>query len=403
MPLVGCGSNRGPAKDHANRAELCASSRPVEGPLNPRPLTGCRALSMPWLGSARSLEVQVRRLLVAGFAALAVLLGLVATTGVASAAAPVLSDTQLCLSAKAALAALGVGDTAGLAAANAAVASACATVTTGTSGGDADWRHRRSGTSGGVTSTPCTVDHNPHAPGCQDSGPIYGGPRGGGYGGGYGGSWHPGLPWGGSPTLYGHQLWLNANLGLDICGYGNSYDTFLGRNLVHRSDIDRYLGRSRWQSLYSSDCNSNLAVIPGGLTLVNGNLLNLSLLGLQGAGTVNVCDYPSYDIFNSRLGGRYGNRWDSVRNRFGGNAFNVYRQLRVNARCTTVIVPSSTTIVQQPAQTLEAAPSTDPAPAVAPSADDGASKPMASGPVPSGAVQTGGDSIGFVLAHNRAV
>lgn len=284
----------------------------------------------------------MRRLLVAGFAALAVLLGLVATTGVASAAPPV-----------------------------------------GCTDHDA--------------TTACTwPTHVPHPGGAGDHHFPGGGPLGGG--------WRPGanIPWGG-PTLYGHQLWLQANLGLDICGYGNSYDTFIGRNSVHRSDIDRYLGRARWQTLYSSDCNSGLAVVPNGLSLVNGNLLNLSLLGLSGAGTVDVCDYPDYNVFSSRYGGRFGNRWDSVRNHFGSNGFNIYRQLRVNARCTTVMVPSSTTIVQQPAQTLEAAPSTDPAPAVTPSADDGASKPMASGPVPSGAVQTGGDSIGFVLAHNRAV
>jgi len=325
----------------------------------------------------------VRRLLVAGLAALAVTLGLVATTGVASAdpgdhgrdrGAPCTTSTGVagflhlgvCV-------AIGVGGS------------------TGTGGGSrvpcvplVAGHHLENGV--------CVADHN----GGGNGGP-WGGP-GGNHGnpGGYGGGWHPGLPWGGSPTLYGHQLWLNANLGLDICGYGNSYDLFLNRNLQHRSDIDRYLGRGRWQSLYTSDCNSNIAVIPGGLTLVNGNLLNLQLLGLNGAGTVNVCDYPDYNVFNDRFGGRFGNRWDTVRNHFGSNGFNTFRQLRVNARCTTIVMPSSTTIVQDPATTTYAAP--------APSGNDAASDPA---PLPAiapvKAPSTGGWDSASLLAHARVV
>lgn len=200
--------------------------------------------------------------------------------------------------------------------------------------------------------------------------------------------------------MYGHQLWLNANLGLDICG-DTSYDRFLSRNMVHRSDIDRYLGRARWQTLYSSDCNSSLAVIPGGLTLVNGNLLNLSLLGLSDAGTVNVCSYPDWTTLNSRFGSRYGSRWDSVRNRFGGNAFNVYRQLRVNARCTTVMVPSSTTIVPQPNTVYNASPTTDP------TGNEAASDPAPAASLPAiapaKAPSAGGWDSASLLAHARVV
>jgi hypothetical protein len=288
----------------------------------------------------------MRRLLVAGIAALAVVLGLVVSTGVASAAP------------------------------------------------SAGWTHCVPNT----TSTPPVTcpTHVPHPGNGDHHWP------GGGVGNN-GGHWIPGgnLPWGG-PTLYGHQLWLNAQLGLDICGYGNSYDTFLNRNLSHRSDIDRFLGRGRWQSLYTSDCNSSLAVVPNGLSLINGNLINLSLLGLQGAGTVDVCDYPSYDVFNSRFGSRFGNRWDNVRNRFGSNGFNVYRQLRVNAHCTTIVMPSSTTIVQQPQQTLQAE-----APVADPSGNDAASAPapLASGPLPAiapaKAPNEGGFDLAYLLAHAR--
>jgi hypothetical protein len=303
----------------------------------------------------------MRRLLVSGFAALAVLLGLVITTGVAS-AAPSSGPPAACTD------------------------KDSFTVCPERDRGRGDGLHER------ADHVPANVYVCPLVNGtrrCNPGGPI----RGGG--------WHPGAPWGG-PALYGHQLWVEANLGLDICGYGNSYDTFLNRNLRYRSSIDRLLGRNRWQSLYSSDCNSGLAVLPGGLSLINGSYLNLDQLGLQGAGTVNVCSYPDWTTFDSRFGGRFGNRFGVVRNRFGGNAFNEFRQLRVNAHCTTVMLPSSTTIVQQPTVT-ETATAEAPAPADDPSAADGASKPLASGPVPSGAVATGGDSPAWVLAHNQAV
>jgi hypothetical protein len=292
----------------------------------------------------------MRRLLVSGFAALAVLLGLVLTTGVASAQGTTDPAPPACV--------------------------------------------------------PSAANHFCHT----GNGGIHHGPIGGpgfpGHGVG-GGHWIPGgnLPWGG-PTLYGHQLWLQANLGLDICGFGNSYDTFTSRNLRYRGDIDRYLGRARWQSLYSSDCASSIAVVPNGLSLVNGQYLNLDLLGVQGGGLQSVCAFPSYDVFNSRLGGRFGNRWDSVRNRFGSNGFNEFRELRRQAHCTIVTVPSSTTIVQQPTTVTEAAPApADPST----SGDDGASnpQPLASSPqalpAPAVAPNNGGDSLAWVFAHNRAV
>lgn len=327
----------------------------------------------------------MRRLLVAGLAALAVVLGLTLSVGTAFAAAPALRNPDCDR----------VANQTGACAPDAGIHL----------GVSADV-----GVGGSTTTTvvPCPVgQHHNHAGVCVPDGVGLPGDGDhhwpGGYpGGGYGGNWHPGLPWGG-PSLYGHQLWVEANLGLDICGYGNSYDTFLNRNLRYRSSIDRLLDRNRWQSLYSSDCNSGIAVLPGGLALVNGNLINLDLLGLQGGGLQSVCSYADYNVFSDHFRGRFGNRFDSVRNRFGSNGFNVYRQLQNNARCTTIVMPSSTTIVQAPNTTTYAAPAdpsgndaaSAPAPAVA--------APLASGPVPSGAVQTGGDSPAWVLAHARAV
>lgn len=330
----------------------------------------------------------MRRLLVAGFAALAVLLGLVATTGVASAAPHDRGhdgDRGSCT--------LSVGVT--------GVLRAGVCVAIGTGGLN----------SARVPCVPAVAGHHLENGVCVadrngGNGGWGGGHDGGGLGGGFGGSWHPGLPWGG-PALYGHQIWVDANLGLDICGYSaGDYNGFLSRNAAHRDAILRALGASpmqRWAALHQSDCNSGLAVLPGGLNLVNGSYLNLDLLGLPGGGLQSVCSYADWNAFDNRLGGRFGGRFGSVRNHFGGNAFNVYRQLRVNARCTTVMIPSSTTIVQDPNTTYSASPTTDPS-----SGDAGVSDaPASSAPLPAiapaKAPSTGGWDTASVLAHARVV
>jgi hypothetical protein len=342
----------------------------------------------------------MKRLLVAGFAALAVVLGLVATTGVASAAAPSVLDVR------------GAG---------------CAGTTV------FDRNNHQCETQSTGTAPACTggqvldsilnvcVAANVNVGGGRDRGGFDGRDRGGfgdhgvnpggpidggGFNGHVGGPWHPGLPWGG-PALYGHQVWVDANLGLDVCGY-DSWSSFESRNAAHRDAILRALGASpmqRWNALHQSDCNSGLAVLPGGLSLVNGQFLNLDLLGLQGGGLQSVCSYADWNSFDSRLGGRFGNRFGAVRNHFGGNAFNEFRQLRVNAHCTTVVVPSSTTIVQEPSTTVEAAPAD-------PSGDDGVSNapastpaPLASAPLPANAPvkapSDGGVDINAVLTQAR--
>lgn len=289
----------------------------------------------------------MRRLLVAGLAAVAVVLGLVVTAGAAS-AAPAAWTPPSCTPV--------------------APATSC---------------------------TPTFPSHTPHPGGFPGHG--HGLP-----GGDLGGNWHPGLPWSGA-SLYGHQLWVSAQLGLDVCGYSN-YDTFLSRNMRYRSDIDRLLDRNRWQSLYSSDCTNSLAVLPGGLSLVNGNLLNLSLLGLSDGGTVNVCDYPDWNVFDNRFGSRFGGRWGGVRSHFGGNAFGEFRELRRQARCTVAVMPSSTTIVTEPTTTVTAsAPSpalSDPSD-VAPAASAPVTKTPSALAAPDVAPANGGASVAYVLAHAR--
>lgn len=344
----------------------------------------------------------MRRLLVAGLAALAVVLGLVISMGVASAAVPadgILGCTNVLSK-----------DVACDKSTNNDLRRPAPTCT---SPQVYDPRTHRCETPGTGTPPVCVspqvldtirnicVDPRP-GHGNGNGWPGNGNHGNPGFPGGYGGGWHPGLPWGG-PALYGHQVWVDANLGLDICGYAaGDYNGFISRNAAHRDAILRALGASpqqRWLALHQSDCRSNLAVIPGGLTLVNGNLINLDLLGLQGAGTANVCSYADYNVFSDHYRGRFGNRFDSVRGRFGNDGFNVYRQLRVNAHCTTIVVPSSTTIVQDPGTTTYAAP--------APSGNDAASDPapVASAPLPAiapvKAPSTGGWDTASLLAHAR--
>lgn len=76
--------------------------------------------------------------------------------------------------------------------------------------------------------------------------------------------------------------------------------------------------------------------VPQGFpTLVDGNQLNLQQLGLigVGVGTVDVCNYPSFNQFDGTFGSRYGSSWNPVRSRFGGNANGSWLALRQAARC----------------------------------------------------------------------
>jgi hypothetical protein len=74
--------------------------------------------------------------------------------------------------------------------------------------------------------------------------------------------------------------------------------------------------------------------LPG---LINGNLLNLQLLGLNGVNNVSVCSYPTWDSFNT-FGGRFGGRWGGVRGHFGSNPAAAWAQLRAEAACNAAVV-----------------------------------------------------------------
>jgi hypothetical protein len=243
-------------------------------------------------------------------------------------------------------------------------------------------------------------------------GPIPGGPRGGGFGFPIGG--YQGLP----GLLNGNLLNLSI-LGLSdggtipVCQYQswNDFQTFgTGRFGGRFGGIRGHFGgnpNAAWEQLRAeAACGAVPVSGAQGLVLVDGQYLNLGgEFGVQ-----DVCSYNTFNDFSSRFGSRFGGRFNSLRGRFGGNPLSEWSQLRRQASCgnTVVVVPSSTTVVQAAPTTVEAAPA-DPGTTAPAAGDDGASnpQPLASsptpGPVPSGAVQTGGDSPAFTLLWPWAV
>jgi hypothetical protein len=129
-------------------------------------------------------------------------------------------------------------------------------------------------------------------------------------------------------------------------------------------------------------------------TLVNVNVLDLSRYGLSGQ--TQVCQYPTWDNFQTVYAPRFGSRFDGLRDYFGRDAIAqraAWNQLRLRARCqpsTTVIVaPSSDNSVTNNSTTVEAAPL---APATV---TQTAPAPVYSAPVPntSSGIDTGDGSV----------
>lgn len=209
----------------------------------------------------------------------------------------------------------------------------------------------------GHTLPPCTIAAG--ATTCSDPFPGggHGGFGGGNWGGGLGGSFYPG--WGSG--LNGNLLNLDAlgyaGIGtLDVCSYAN-YDAFsgyLGSRLGGRWNDFRSrfgfnsnpLGVYDQLRLQAACGNSGGTIVLGGssLSLIGGNLINLDQLGL-GAGTVNVCTYPTWDAFSGWAGSRFGSRFN--RGRFGGNVIGQWSALRNAASCQQVVVTGAS--VQAPA------------------------------------------------------
>jgi hypothetical protein len=248
----------------------------------------------------------------------------------------------------------------------------------------------------------CPLNDNRCGPG-----PIRGG-NGHGFGFPIGG-------FGGLPGLQGNLLNLSL-LGLNdggqvsVCTYPtwdsfNSFGNgrFGGRFGGVRGHFGGSLDRQRaaWEQL-RAEAACNAAVVNGlnGLSLVDGSYLNF---GGQ-FGTVNVCSFRDFNDFSGRFGGRFGSRFNTLRGRFGGNPLGAWSQLRNQASCgsTIVVVPSSTTVVQAAPTTVEAAPAD---PSTSGDAGAGNPQPLASSPLPAIAPtkppNEGGVDLAYVLAHAR--
>lgn len=252
----------------------------------------------------------------------------------------------------------------------------------------------------GVGDPACTVDHNPRVPGCQNSGPIYGGH-------GYPGTW-------GGPRIDGRYLWLDQNLSLDVCS-DSTYGGWYNRYSSHRDGFLRLLGgnpNARWMQLHSSSCTNQVSVSNDGQcvtyrqdALRYGNDLNANRRDWSGLRLRLLSSHHGWngsDLSLLSLGER--NDWNRLsgldRQRFD-NYNRVYSQLRTVCNDPNPQV----VILQAPAAVTYAAPAADPSA----SGNDGASKPLASAPLnsalpaPSVAPSNGGVETAFVLAHARAV
>lgn len=250
-------------------------------------------------------------------------------------------------------------------------------------------------TPGGHTLPSCTVV----APATTCSDPFHHFPGGGfpshGFPGGFnGGLGNGSLGLDGLNLLNGNVLVLGDGAQADVCDYP-SWQPFYDHWGSHFGGLRDQLNELRYQQLLTqANCGNNGDDL-NGLTLINGNLINLGSLGVLGGNTVNVCDYPNYGSF-SRFGmGRFGGDFNGFGNRFGhvlgGNGWN---QLRLRARCQPqiVVIPGSdtTTVVQAPPAPVTA----PPVPAASPeaAAPQTATAPSQVSRVPAGSIDTGDGS-----------
>jgi hypothetical protein len=340
----------------------------------------------------------MRRLLVAGLAALAVVLGLVVSTGVAS-AAPSRSHDVSCTGV-----ALG---TCTPTLPNGHTLAPCTILAGATSCSDSIdlGAHLGLGGTVGGPQIDCTVGHHRVGNHCVPDGVGF--PHDGH---GYPGTW-------GGPRIDGRYLWLDQNLSLDVCS-DTTYGGWYNRNSAHRDGFLRLLGgnpNARWMQLHNSSCGSGVSVSNDGQcvtyrqdALRYGNDLNANRRDWSGLRLRLLSSHHGWngsDLSLLSLGER--NDWNRLsgldRQRFD-NYNRVYSQLRTVCNDPNPQV----VILQAPAPVTYSAAPADPS-ATAPSADDGASKPLASAPLnsalpaPAVAPSNGGDSPAFVLAHARAV
>lgn len=290
----------------------------------------------------------MRRLLVAGFAALAVLLGLIATTGTAFAQGTPPSWTK------------------------------CPT-----------GQHHGPG---GV----CVADGAGQGNGGSHNWPGNGGPRGHGYPG----TWND--------RLDGRYFRLDQGPALDVCDSGASnYDVWLNRNGSYRDRIVRQLNAQRWNDLRRVDCgavsvsNDGQCVTFRQDALRYGNDLNTNRRDWSGLRLRLLSSHRGWngsDLNVLSLSER--NDW----NRYVGldrDRYNNYNRVYSQLKTVCNDPNPQVVIVQAPAPVTYAAPA-----AAAPSGNDAAAAPApasTTGSIPSGHYEGGGNSVAFTLAHARAI
>jgi hypothetical protein len=212
------------------------------------------------------------------------------------------------------------------------------------------------------TSYPCELNPN----GTLDTDPAHHFPHPGfpgGFGGGFGGGYGGGLN-----LLNGNVLVLGDGVQANVCDYPQ-WGPFYNHWGAHFGGLRDQLNELRYRQLIQqANCGSNL----GGLTLLNGNLLDLGSYGVLGGDRVNVCQYSSWNDFSQFGQRRFGQHWGGFGSHWGGVlGGGGWGQLRQRANCQQVVIVNNggNTVVNQPAPLTAPAPATSleaPAPAPAP-------------------------------------
>lgn len=276
--------------------------------------------------------MRIRSALGALFAALALIVGLVASAGTASAGVPAFG-----------------GHGHGPSCTPAAGSTSCTPVTPG-----------------GHTLPACTVV----APALTCSDPFHPHFPGGGFPGGLGNNGLLGL--GGLNLLNGNTIILGDGEQVDVCQYPQ-WTPFYQHFGNHFGGMREQLNQIRYEQLLAqAGCGASNGSL-NGLTLINGNLINLGSYGVLGGNTVNVCDYSDYNQFDQFGEHRFGGNFNGFHSRFGGflGGGGGWSRLRHQANCgpQIVVVPGSdtTTVVQvPPAPVTQAAPAPAATPEAAP-------------------------------------
>lgn len=206
--------------------------------------------------------------------------------------------------------------------------------------------------------------------------------------GGLNGNYLNGLGLGGLTVLNGNTIVL-GNQQVDVCTVPN-WQSFYNRYNPYFGSLRAQLNELRYEQLLAlASCPNNSGF--NGLTLVNGQWINLAQYGVVGGQQVSVCEYPTYTAFDQFGLNRFGPNFNPFVQHFGGYlAGPGWNQLRLRANCQPVVVTqgsNTTTVVQAPATATQAPAATPEA-----AAPQTAQSPAQVSHVPTGSVDTGDGS-----------